>query len=375
MTWHQAFVHSARREWARLWASPWELAMVSWVPLLAGALLCAIFSAGLPSRLPIGVFDEDHSSLSRQLQRFLQATPGLDVAQRYGDRGEAERALRRGDVAAVVWVPSDFARDIKQGRSSPVTLWHNAQWGTHSGLIQRDVRTVVGTLSAGVELGARQTRGESLQAARVSMEPIRADSRTPFNPSTNYEFFLTCALVPALLHIMAMTAGAWGVGVELRDRSVDGWLLATAGQPSSSALFWWLMGPRGWAVAGSTWGLWWAFVVFMALSVAMGALVSALTRSLRTALSATGFITAPAFAFGGVGFPLLAMPAMARAWALVLPYTHYSRVQIEQWVMGAPWAVSALTPAWMLLATVAMLGVSALTLRQAATQPETWGKR
>jgi ABC-2 type transport system permease protein len=398
MTWHQAFVHSARREWVRLWASPWELAMISWVPLLAGTLLCAIFSAGLPSRLPIGVFDEDHSSLSRQLQRFLQATPGLDVAQRYGDRAEAERALRRGDVAAVVWVPGDFARDIKQGRSSPVTLWHNAQWGTHSGLIQRDVRTVVGTLSAGVELGARQKRGESLQAARVSMEPIRADSRTLFNPSTNYEFFLTCALVPALLHIMAMTAGAWGVGVELRDRSVDGWLQAVAGQPPSiaqvlgallgklcwswlalclvgSALFWWLMGPRGWAVAGSTWGLWWAFLVFMALSVAMGALVSALTRSLRTALSATGFITAPAFAFGGVGFPLLAMPAMARAWALVLPYTHYSRVQIEQWVMGAPWAVSARTPAWMLLATVAMLGVSALTLRQAATQPDTWGKR
>lgn len=36
----------------------------------------------------------------------------------------------------------------------------------------------------------------------------------------NYEQFLAAALVPALLHIFAMTAGAWAVGRELRDKTI-----------------------------------------------------------------------------------------------------------------------------------------------------------
>ena len=34
---------------------------------------------------------------------------------------------------------------------------------------------------------------------------------------------------------------------------------------------------------------------------------------------AAGFITAPAFAFSGLAFPLMAMPAGARQWAEALP--------------------------------------------------------
>ncbi|HRM95200.1 MAG TPA: ABC transporter permease, partial [Alicycliphilus sp.] len=70
------FAASLRREWGRLRASPWDWAMVSWLPMLALGLMCWIFSAGQPYRLPIAVWNEDPSSLSRQLVRMLAATPG-----------------------------------------------------------------------------------------------------------------------------------------------------------------------------------------------------------------------------------------------------------------------------------------------------------
>jgi ABC-2 type transport system permease protein len=385
---------SARREAALLRGRPWDLAMISWVPLLAVALVWWMFSAGLPNRLPIGVLDEDHSALSRQLVRFLAATPGLDVAAQYPDPAAVQAALRRAEVYAVVGIPADFARMVKQGRAAQVTLLHNAQLGTHSGLIQRDVRTAVGTLSAGAELAARNKRGEPLLAARVSMEPVRAGMITLFNTSLNYEQFLAAALIPALLHILAMTAGAWSVGRELRDGTLAGWLtaqpsraaalgallgklawpMASLGLVGSAALLW-LTGGRGWYPAGSlAWTLA-ALWLFLGLSIAMGAAASAVTRSLRTALSATGFITAPAFAFGGVGFPLLAMPPLAQAWALALPYTHYIRLQIEQLQMGAPIAVSLAAPLWMTLASALLLVGAALALRRAAGEPASWGKR
>ena len=300
-------VRSALRESRLLARRPWDLALISWVPLLAVTLLWWIFSAGLPTRLPIGVLDDDHTALSRQLERFLQATPGLTVAERFDNAAEAERALRAGRVDAAVLIPADFTRSVKQGRAAQVTLLHNAQLGTHSGLIQRDVRTVVGTLSAGIEMAARNKRGEPALAVRVAMEPIRTGMVTLFNTALDYEWFLAAALIPALLHVLAMTAGAWSVGRELRDRTLGAWLLDAGDDPDAGSaassrmtgppdratvagalcgkLVWawlglgltgslallWITAARGWHPAGSLlWtavGLW----IMLALSLAMAA--------------------------------------------------------------------------------------------------------
>ncbi len=390
----QAFARSARREATWLRRQPWDLAMISWLPLLAVALIWWTFSAGLPNRLPIGVMDNDHSALSRQLVRFLDATPGLQVLRAYADTAEATRALRRAEVYAVLSIPGDFSRSVKQGRAAQVTLLHNAQLGTHSGLIQRDVRTAVATLSAGVELAARNKRGEAALATVVSMEPIKAGLVTLFNVSLNYEQFLAAALIPALLHILAMTAGAWSVGRELRDRSLADWLGAAPGNAATAGallgkLLWsllglgmvdvlallWLTWGRGWHPPGSLAWVLLALWVFLALSMAMGAVAAAGTRSLRTALSATGFITAPAFAFSGVGFPLQSMPALARVWAEALPYTHYIRLQMEQLQMGAPLRYALPLLASLGAATVLLLMLCVPLLRRAAAQPATWGGR
>lgn len=388
-----SIVNSFRREVHRLRADPWDLAMVTWVPLLAVALLWWIFSAGLPRHLAVGVVDEDHSSLSRQLVRMLDATPGVQITQHYANTAEAEHALRTVQVYAVVTIPRDFARTVKQGRAAQVTLLHNAQLGTHSGLLQRDVRTAVGTLSAGIEMAARNKRGENAQAVRVSMEPIHSQMVALFNVSSNYEQFLGAALIPALLHILAMTAGAWTVGRELRDRTLGEWLGAGGLLPTAGSLIGKLAGP--WlsltlvgllALVGITWGGGWhppgnlawvagALALLMAVSLTAGAALAALTRSLRTALSGAGFFAAPAFAFSGVAFPLAGMPASARAWAEAMPFTHYIRLQIEQLQMSAPLATSVPTMVGLLAATGMLWLVAAVGLHLAARQPATWGSR
>lgn len=389
-----SIVNSLRREARRLAADPWDLAMVTWVPLLGVALLWWIFSAGIPRHLAVGVVDDDHSSLSRQLVRMLDATPGVQVTQHYANAAEAERALRAVDVYAVVAIPRDFARTVKEGRAAEVTLLHNAQMGTHSGLLQRDVRTAVGTLSAGIEMAARNKRGEPARAVRVSMEPIHTQMVALFNVSGNYEQFLGAALIPALLHILAMTAGAWAVGRELRDRSLGEWLgvghrFATAAGAllGKLALPWATLTLTGLlALVGITWGRGWhppghlgwvaaALALLMAVSVAAGAALAALTRSLRTALSGAGFFAAPAFAFSGVAFPLAGMPASARAWAEAMPFTHYIRLQIEQLQMGAPLATSVSTVVALLVAAAVLWLVGAAALHRAAARPATWGGR
>jgi len=388
---------SLRREWGRLRASPWDWAMVSWVPLLVLALMCWIFSAGQPYRLPIAVWSEDSSALSRQLVRMLQATPGLEVRQTVLNRGEAADALLRREVYGVVHIPPDLETHVKQGRGGAVTLLHNAQLATASSLLQRDLKQVVGTLSAAVEMQTAAKRGTPHQVLQVQMEPIKTQLVALFNVSTNYEQFLAAALIPALIHILAMTAGAWSVGRELRDRTLGDWL-SPDGQPAkvasvAAALLGKLLPPavllwgsgmaallylallRGWAVAGSMAWIAVGLAALVAVSLACGAALAAITLSLRTALSGAGLLSAPAFAFSGMGFPLLAMTGSARSWALAMPYTHYARLQVEQWQMGAPVVQTLPVVAGLLLAALLLFALASAGLSRGLRRPEQWGGR
>jgi ABC-2 type transport system permease protein len=383
---------TAAREWRRLRASPWDLAMVSWVPLLAVALIAWIFSAGLAQQLPIAVLDQDHSVLSRQLLRWLQATPGLRVTGQFSNQAQGEQALRSGAVYALLQIPADLSLRLHRSEPATVTLLHNAQFGSHSGLIQRDVRGVVATLSGALELAARERRGAAPASARVALEPLSVRALTLFNPAQDYEPFLAAALIPALLHIFAMTAGAWSVGRELRDRSLSDWiapqsslaqaLTALVAKLALPVLALTLLGVLALAwVSDSSAGLsaragvLAALLLFLSLSALLGAVLALASGSLRLGLSGTGFLSAPAFAFGGVGFPLLAMPVLARDWAAALPYTHYIRLQNQQLQMGAPLSVSLPIGLGLVLAALLTALLGAALLRWRAQRPLSWGRR
>ena len=68
------------REIGWLRRRPFLLALTTIVPLFPMALLTAVFSAGLATRLPIAVLDLDKSDLSRSIIRTVDATPDTAVA-------------------------------------------------------------------------------------------------------------------------------------------------------------------------------------------------------------------------------------------------------------------------------------------------------
>ncbi len=372
--------------------------MILWLPLASVLFVWWLFSPQLPHKLPIGVWDQDHSSVSRQINRFLEASPGLSVAAQFSDAREAEDALRQGRVYAVVYLPHNLATTLKNGRSASVVLNVNGQFGTHAGLIQRDVMTVVGTVSAGIQIKARSARGQAPQQAQDSFTPIKANTTALFNVASDYQLFLGSMLMPALLHIFAMTAGAYTVGRELRDYGLKAWLRPDddAAPPSHGPFMLALLGkltpailslgavsvlslilaalPQ--SVSVSAWllvliGLW----LLLLLSLLLGAFLALLTLSLRMALSGTGFITAPAFAFSGTGFPLLAMSTGAYAWAVLLPYTHYARLQVQQLQMQAPAGYALPTLLALSAVCLMLIPLCGRLLQRALARPEKWGGR
>ena len=379
-----------RRELCALRASGWDLALVTWWPLLLLGILWWTFTAGLPRALPLVWLDQDHSASSRQLLRLLEASPTLSLQQQAADANEAMHGVRSGRAVGWLVVPRDFEREIQQGRAPTLFLQVNGQQSTAAGMVKSQVQTAVAMFSAGAELKIRTAQGEPLAQALGNAEPLRPGLSTLFNGTMNYEAFLVPALGTALLQLLAMFAGVACVGRELRNGSVPAWLASAGGRalPAltgkllvnlvplallSAAMVLGLALGRGFAIEGSAALLLAAHGLALVANAALGVVAVLATRSLRMGLSIAGVIASPAFTYAGAGYPLLAMPPFAQAWAALLPLTHLLRLQAEQWGMGAPAAYAADDLAALVAMAVLPWLLVPMLLRR-ALDPTAWGR-
>ncbi|GAF52125.1 ABC transporter permease [Psychrobacter sp. JCM 18900] len=411
----------------------WDFSMVVWIPLATVLLIWWIFSQTQITDLPIGVIDQDNSAVANTAVRYLEASPTLTVRQLYYSQADAEAAILQRDIYAVVIIPEDFSRNILSSQPAPLTLQVNAQYGTHSGIIQAGVQAVASTLSAGVEIKRLVKQGVAPSQAMTAYAPISVQRISLFNAATNYQQFLASTVIPALLHILAMVIGATTIGRELRDKNIGRWYrFIDAGKPSLilstpskttsslstkqdssnnkassssakvpnsvslSVLVFGLLGKYFWPIlAYSLWSaliLWLAtsnqninimslvavyagFLCLMVLSFWLGAIFTLNSFSLRMGLSTTGFISAPSYAFAGVTFPYIAISNSAQYWSNALPLTHYLKLHIAQLQMQAPIAISLPIVYGLMLAAILALVLAALLTKRALAHPERWGAR
>ena len=428
-----AFARSAGYERRFLAKNPWDLSMVIWIPLATVLLIWWIFSQIQITDLPIGVMDNDRGPIANTAVRYLEANPNLTVRQLYHSPAAVEAALLQRDIYAVVIIPEDFSRNISSSKPAPIVLQVNAQYGTHSGIIQTSVQSVIGTLSAGVEIQRLVKKGMAPSQAAIAYSPIGIQRISLFNAATDYQQFLASTVIPALLHILAMVIGATTIGRELRDKQIGRWYdfiesghpdltniktniansktiaASTAAEDNNTSvidskprkasvlvLFFGLLGKYFWPIlAYSLWSvlaLWLAapqqalaissiiatyigLVLLMMLSFWLGAIFTLTSFSLRMGLSSTGFISAPSYAFAGVTFPYIAISDSAQHWSDVLPLTHYLKLHIAQLQMQAPVAISLPIVYGLTLATLIAMFLTTLLSKRALAHPERWGAR
>lgn len=379
------------REWQRLRGDFWDVGMLTWIPLILYGIIWLIFAGGIPRDIPLVVVDEDHSSLSRQLVRWLDASPGVAVAAEVTSGEEAMSLLRERRAYGLLLIPRGMSTDLKNGRNVTVQWFYNGQYVSHAGALTKDVRTVVGTLSAGVKLTAMTKKGTSTVQAEQQFEPIRTMLTSLFNENTSYESFLAMVLIPSMLQIFVVIAVVTTIGRELRDATVPAWLDA-AGGSWVAALAGKLLVPflafvlhavlfviffaviRGWAIEGSVLAVFVSLFLFIVAYVGMGIMLIGATLSLRLALSSAAFITAPAFAYAGQGFPLLSMPFLAKIWAHLLPLTYYLPLQTRHWLGGAPFQYGITHMLILCAFTFVCGGIGFMVLKKRGAAPESWGK-
>jgi ABC-2 type transport system permease protein len=355
------------------------LALTTILPLALMALLTAIFSHGLATRLPIAVLDLDQTELSRAVARTVDATSEAAVKTHVGELAEGRQLIRSGQIYGLLMLPQNLQRDVFSGRRPEVVFFYNTQKMTPGNLVLRGVSNAVGTAAAGIRLSLRTAEGEPTEIAQADLTPIPVQTNALFNPTLNYLHFLLAALLPSLLQIVIVTTSSYSAGLDIETghrlkvlRRLGGGLWpALLGKllpytllylalllVTDSVLFRFFDLP----LRGNGSLLLCAGILFILACQLIGVLLALLLKPTASAVSIGTLLTAPAFGYMGVSFPRHGMNAFAYGWGELLPGTWYLMVRIDQTIRGTPAVLSSKAVFVLLTFVVALAGLVALLL-------------
>lgn len=356
------------REVALIRASRALLAAITVVPALSLLLVAAMLSRGSLGDLPIAIVDESHSPASRALASDMVAQGGLAIAEAPANEAEADLSLRSGKIWAYAVIPATFGDPAPA--AEPVRIAVNAAYLSVGSTVERKLRRTVLGAFAGQVRDAAARRGLALDSE--SLPGIQVNLL--FNPQSSLEFYLEALIQPAILHLIAACVGAFVVVREFRSGSLAQWAAETGGGagawagkylPYLAVLAWWgaiwmiwLVGIRGWRMDGSLSFAMAGQIALLAASLALSGAIAALTRQSGIAFSASALYAGSALAYSGGSLPIEGSAAPVVWWSEALPFTHYLRLQMDQF-LGSPIAVDL--PGLALLLAYAAFGFGLCT--------------
>lgn len=201
-------LHPIREEIHRMMADRNILLVLLIAPLVYTLVFGLTYENGKVYELPIVVVDESHTDISRSVIRALDAHEAISVAQVVSDESVIRDMMVREQAWAAVVLPRDLATGLKQGQQVQVPVFVNTSNIIIGNYAWKGVQTVLGTTGAMVGMDRMVRKGVPAGAVRASYAPVDLQTRSLFNPASNYAFFVVPLLIILLVHqVVALGAG------------------------------------------------------------------------------------------------------------------------------------------------------------------------
>ncbi len=312
------------------------------------------FKAGMPEDLPIGVLDNDNSSLSRSFCRQLDATQ-LGKVVYFSDFTSARDAMQTGRVTALCVIPENMSTDVSANRRPVFTYYVNSLYLIGGALSYKDILTMVTLTGGAVQREVLRAKGYSDGAIMGLIQPIVIDEHKIGNATTNYGVYLNNIILPGLLQLSIIFVLIYALGSELRygtskelmDTAGGSFVTAVTGKLLPYTLIYLVLGLGldllmfgvckyplngniGWMMLG--------MVALILSSEAVAVTLIGLLPTLRYALSIAALFTILAFSFSGFTFPVEAMPAAIQGVSVLFPLRFYYLFYVQEAIFGSGFA-------------------------------------
>lgn len=322
------------KEFVQLTRDKLTYAMILMIPVVQ-LLLFGYAINNEPRHLPTAVLVQDNSTLARSTLAAFVNTQFFDITHEAHSVEELNTLLSEGKVQFALTIPGDFSRRVARGDGAQV-------------LLEADATDPSATSAAVGAAGAlpMQALGHDLKGALASQAPEPAPFEVVVHRRYNPESITSYNIVPGLLGIiLSMTLvmmTALSVTRETERGTMES-LLATPAQPIEVMIGklapYVMVGLMQTAVillmasilfqvpmAGGWIALAFGVLLFIIGSLALGFLISTVTRTQLQAMQMSFFYMLPSILLSGFMFPFRGMPEWAQAIGQAIPVTHFLRV-------------------------------------------------
>lgn len=308
------------------------------------------FKNGITTDLPVGVIDNDNSSVSREFIRQVDATQ-LSRVVRYSDYTQARKDMQSGKITCFCVIPENMSADILANRRPVFTFYYNALYFISGSMSFQNITRMINLTNGAVQREYLRAKGVPESQVMGMLQPIDVDMHAIGNQYINYGYYLVNILLPGILQMLIIIIIIYSLGSELKY-GTSRHLLMTSGNSILTALigklivftvlftaiglilillmYDWMHFP----IAGSIWNMLFAIILLVLASESVGILIIGLLPVPRLALSIGALYSILGLTLSGFTLPVESMPAIIQGLASAYPIRHYYLFYCQEVIFG-----------------------------------------
>lgn len=314
------------------------------LPVALMLFFAGLLAPGLPLKVPTAIVDLDHSSMSRQITRDLNATELIDITECTESYDKALSDVRSGRIMGFFVIPANFERDAVSGRTPTLEFYNNLTFFVPGTLAFKGFKTVAVTTSAGMVMTTLSAAGLPADQTEALIQPVSVDTHPIGNPWLSYGIYLCPSFIWGVLALMIMMMCAYAITMEIKNGTSPQWL-ATAGGSMPVALagkllphfvIWSVVGQFalallfGWCgyPCGNIWWMMVAMELFIIASQAMGVLFVSIVPNPRLSMILCALTGILSFSYAGFSFPVQEMYGAIGIFSYLMPVRYMFLIYI-----------------------------------------------
>lgn len=332
--------HIFVRELVIMWRNPIFGFCTIVFPLMVVTFFTTLMNGGEPVEMPVGVVDQDNTHVSRSIIRQLDSFQTTDVVGHYANMNDAREAIQKNKIYAFLLIPKGTTDKLLSSDQPKISFYYSNVTLLAGSLLFRDLKTVSTLGSAAVGAAKLSALGKTSKEISSFLQPINIDLHMIGNPWSNYNVYLSTAMVPGVLMIFVFLLTPYSIGTELKFHRSKQWMklannnihIAIAGKILPQTIFFTLV-------------MWcFEFYIFYGLNFphpggvvpilllgflsvfacqCFGIFIFGLMPSLRMSMSVCSLWSVVSFSTCGATFPVFAMDPMIQSLAQLFPLRHY----------------------------------------------------
>ena len=293
------------------------------------------------NRIPLAIYDEDHSQASRDLMARFEGSPNFNLVTVISYDAQIAPLVDARKALLVLHIGPQFSRELLSGRSGPVQIIIDGRNSNTAAILLNYVNTIIAGFNADWQ---QQTGGVAT--------PAFLETRAWFNPNLVSRWFIVPGIVGVLTLVVTTLVTALSVARE-REQGTFDQLLVTPFRPVEIligkalpgfiigfaeataiiliATLWFQVPLRGNLVT-----LYVGLFFFLLSTVGLGLMISSLSVTQQQGLLGAFLFIVPSIILSGFATPIANMPHWVQQFTLINPMRYFLVILRGVYLQGTP---------------------------------------